>query len=160
MRPPQSCHRILALIGVAAFIATTAPSRDADAGPGFRLGVTDDPDALFLGFSYAIPLSTSGPGIFVFEPGIDLGIGDDNLDFFIRGTGHFKFLIPIGQGREFVLYPLVGPELIFFEFENDNDNTEIGVDLGFGFGFRQFTFELWAGVSDVPDITFSFAYHF
>jgi hypothetical protein len=144
----------------AAFVATMAPSRDADANPGFRLGVTDDPDALFLGFSYAIPLSGGRSGVFVFEPGIDLGVGDDALDFFIRGTGHFKYLIPIGASRDVVIYPLFGPEIIHFEFDGPADDTEVGVDLGFGFGFRQVTFELWVGLSDVPDITLAFAFHF
>lgn len=161
MQPPRWIPRFgLALICAAAFVATTASSREAEAGPGLRLGLTDDPDAIFLGFSYAIPLTGGRTGVFVLEPGIDLGIGDDNLDFFIRGTGHFKFLIPLGRAREIVIYPLFGPEFIHFEFDNNNDNSEVGIDLGFGFGFREFTFELWAGLSDVPDITFAFAYHF
>ena len=147
-------------LAAAVALSVLMPPREAEAQPGLRLGVTDDPDTLFFGFSYAFALTDAGPGIFVLEPGFDLGVGDDAVDLMLRGTGHFKFLIPIGRGNDIVVYPLVGPTLIHFEFDGPGDETEVGVDLGFGFGFKNFTFELWVGVNDLPDITAAFAFHF
>lgn len=148
------------VVAAAISLCVLMPPREAEAQPGIRLGVTDDPDTFFFGFSYAFALSSSGPGIFVLEPGFDLGVGDDAIDLMLRGTAHFKFLIPIGRSADVVIYPLVGPDLVHVEFDGPGDDTEVGVDLGFGFGFKSFTFELWAGLSDIPDITAAFAFHF
>lgn len=153
----RRAHRLVVLAFLAA-AGVGAAAESAEAQPAFRVGLTDDPDALFLGFQYGIPLAESGPGLFLFEPGVDFGIIEGPADFFIRGTFHFKYLIPIGRG-DFVFYPLIGPAIFYIDFDN-GDDTEVGMDFGFGFGFRQFSFELWAGFSDIPDITFSFAFHF
>ena len=72
------------------------------------MGLTDDPDALFLGFDYGVPISRVGVSTLVFEPGFDLGVADGPLDFFLRGTFHFQFIFPVGG---FDLYPL-GAELV------------------------------------------------
>lgn len=160
-----SPHRLFTRVApaaIAAFVilSAVAPPREADAQPGIRLGVTDDPDSFFFGFSYAIALTGGRNGVFVLEPGFDLGVGDGPVDLLLRGTAHFKYLIPIGRARDFVIYPLVGPDFVHIEFDGAGDSGEVGVDLGFGMGFKNFTFELWAGLSDIPDLTLAFGFHF
>ena len=148
----------LAAIGVA--LALTA--NPAEAGPGFRAGITDDVDTLFGGAHWRVPFSRSGKGTFVIQPGVDFGLGlDDNLNFMIRGTAHFGYMFPVSP--DVILYPLVGPSLILYNFDtndgSDND-TEVGVDLGIGAQFRQFALELWFGISDdIPDLTLAVSFN-
>lgn len=135
-------------------------SNRADAGPGIRVGITDDPDEVFAGFFYEIPLGAAGPGVFVLDPGVDLGIGDDVWS--IRGQLNAKYFIPIDQ---FYLYPLLGLSVMYVNFDcgrdRDCDDTEAGLNLGLGFAFlERFNIELYATVDDYPDITFSFGFSF
>lgn len=130
---------------------------DAEAGPGFRVGLTDDPDSVFLGFHYGVPLSRLGQSFLVMRPGVDLAVVDGPVDFFLRGTFHFNFVFPLSGN--FSIYPLVGPTLVYYNWDG-GDDTEVGIDLGFGFGVDRFSFEVWAGVSDIPDITFAFGVAF
>jgi hypothetical protein len=146
---------------VVALVVFSLSSR-AEARPGIRVGLTDDPDEIFAGFFYEIPLGAAGPGVFVLDPGVDVGIGDDV--FSIRGQLNAKYFIPVG---EFFLYPLMGLSLMYVNFDcgrddrNDCDDTEAGLNLGLGFAFlERFNLELYATVSDYPDLTFSFGFVF
>lgn len=151
--------RFVALSLLACVATGALAEKEADAQPAFRVGLTNDPDALFLGFQYGIFLADAGSGFFLFEPGVDLGVAEGPVDFFLRGTFHFKFVVPVGRG-DFAIYPLIGPALAYYNFDDNRDDTEVGIDLGFGFGFKQFSFEIWAAFDQLPDITASFAFHF
>lgn len=135
----------------------------ADAGPGIRVGLTDDPDALFGGFFYEIPIGAAGPGVFVLDPGVDIGIGlDDPIDFTLRGQLNVKYFIPIDQ---FYLYPLLGLSVMYVNFDNDrgdDDHTDAGLNIGLGFAFlERFNVELYAtAADDFPDLTVSFGFSF
>ncbi len=135
----------------------------AEAGPfGVRLGITDDPDTIFGGFVWEVPLSGGQSGSFVVEPGLDVGIGlDDPVDFTIAGTAHFKYLIPIG-GRGSYAYPLFGPMLYYINFDDrrrDDDDFEVGVNIGGGIRFDRYEIDLWFGITDhIPDLAFAFTF--
>lgn len=138
----------------------------AQASPfGVRLGITDDPDTIFGGFVWEIPITGGRSGAFVVEPGLDVGIGvDNNVDFTIAGTAHFKYLIPVG-GRGSFAYPLFGPMLYYHNRDNcgrndDCDDLDIGVNIGGGFRFDRYEIDLWFGIDDddVPDIAFTFVF--
>jgi hypothetical protein len=156
--------RLATAVALALFLF--ASSNLASAGPGVRVGLTDDPDTLFGGFFYEIPLGAAGPGVFVLDPGADLGFGlDDNIDFTIRGQLNAKYFIPIDQ---FYLYPLLGLSVLYANFDNDRcggrgdcDDTEAGLNIGLGFAFlERFNLELYATADDAPDLTFSFGFSF
>lgn len=142
-------------------------SNRADAGPGVRVGLTDDPDTLFAGFFYEIPLGAAGPGVFVLDPGVDLGLGigdHDWVDWTLRGQLNAKYFIPINQ---FFLYPLLGLSVMHIEGDcgrfndNDCDDTDAGLNIGLGFAFlERFNLELYATAGDYPDLTFSFGFSF
>jgi hypothetical protein len=141
-------------------------SKRADAGPGIRVGLTEDPDTIFGGFFYEIPLGAAGPGVFVLDPGGDLGIGiEDRVDFTLRGSLNVEYFIPINQ---FYLYPLMGLSVMYVNYDNDHcggrdhcNDTDAGLNLGLGFAFlERFNLELYATVDDIPDLTFSFGFSF
>ena len=143
---------------VVALVVFLLSSR-AEARPGVRLGIVDDPDEFFAGFFYEIPLGAAGPGVFVLDPGVDLGIGDEF--FSIRGQLNAKYFIPVG---EFFLYPLMGLSVMYVNADcgdnRDCDDTEAGLNIGLGFAFlERFNLELYATV-DHPDLTFSFGFVF
>jgi hypothetical protein len=143
-------------------------STRADAGPGVRVGLVDDPDSLFAGFFYEIPIGAAGPGVFVLDPGVDLGLGlEDWVDFTLRGQLNVKYFIPINQ---FYLYPLLGLSVMYVNFDgghcgrfdDDCDRTEAGLNIGLGFAFlERFNLELYATAADnFPDLTISFGFSF
>jgi hypothetical protein len=143
-------------------------SKRADAGPGVRVGLVDHPDSIFAGFFYEIPIGAAGPGVFVLDPGVDLGLGlDDPVDFTLRGQLNVKYFIPINQ---FYLYPLLGLSVMYVNYDNDRcgrfnddcDDTDAGLNIGLGFAFlERFNLELYAtAADDVPDLTFSFGFSF
>jgi len=148
---------------VAAFTVLLTSSSAAEAGPGFRVGITDDVDTIFGGVQWRVPFARAGEGIFVVQPGGDFGLGlSDNVNFMFRGTAHFAYMFRVSP--DVILYPLLGPSLLIVNFDranDDNDNdTGVGVDLGLGAQFRQFGLELWFGISDdVPDITLSVSFN-
>jgi len=152
----MNLRALLLTLAVTGATLTGLPDR-AEAGPGFRVGLTDDPDSIFLGFQYGIPLSRLGQSYLVARPGVDLAVVDGPVDFFLRGTFHFNFVFPLSGNL--TIYPLVGPTLVYYNWDG-GDDTEVGVDLGFGFGIDRFSFEVWAGLSDIPDITFAFGVAF
>jgi len=142
-------------------------SKRADSGPGIRAGLTDAPDTLFAGFFYEIPLGAAGPGVFVLDPGVDIGFGIGDHDFVhwsLRGQLNIKYFIPISQ---FYLYPLMGLSVMHLEGDcgrfndNDCDDTDAGLNIGLGFAFlERFNLELYATAGDYPDLTFSFGFSF
>jgi hypothetical protein len=146
---------------VALVLLLVGSSKRAAAGPGVRVGLTDDPDMVFAGFFYEIPLGAAGPGVFVLDPGVDLGIGDDWWS--LRGQLNAKYFIPIDQ---FYLYPLLGLSVMYLNADEDRcrgdcDDTEAGLNIGLGFAFlERFNIELYATVSDYPDLTVSFGFSF
>ena len=133
-----------------ALIATlaVAPVKSAEAGPGARVGITDDPDTLFLGLHWLIDLAPAGPGVFNLRPGLDFGLGlDDPIDFMIKGAAHFAWEVPVSG--QFVIYPLIGPSVTYLNFDSgigDGSETDLGVDIGFGFKFSRYAIELWLGL--------------
>jgi hypothetical protein len=143
--------RLLAAATVAALAVPSA----AHAGPGFRVGLIDDPDSVFFGFQYRAPLTPMGPGTLTIKPGVDLAIVDGPVDFMLRGTLHFEWIIPVN--RNVALYPLLGPG-IYYVNADGIDDTEVGLDVGFGALFKGFSLELWVGAVDAPDLTLSVAF--
>ena len=140
-------------------------SQRADAGPGVRVGITSDPDTLFGGFFYEIPIGAAGPGVFVLDPGGDLGLGlDDPVSFTLRGQLNAKYFIPVDR---FYLYPLLGLSILYVNYDcpgpdDDHcDDTDAGLNIGLGFAFlERFNLELYATADDAPDLTFSFGFSF
>lgn len=155
-------HRLRALAVFVCLTVCAAASSTAHAGPGIRLGVTDDPSSIFVGAFWQVPLTQLGPGELRIQPGVDFAIVDGPIDFFIKGSGHFAWEVPIGNDLR--LYPLFGPVLTIVSADrgrNDDDiDIGLGVDLGVGLGVDRFLFELWLGVEDTPDITFAFGFLF
>ncbi|HLU64876.1 MAG TPA: hypothetical protein VKZ63_01290 [Kofleriaceae bacterium] len=143
-----------------ALLLAAAPR--AEANPGLRLGLTDDPDTLFVGFFYEAPLSWAGSGFFAVEPGVDLGFGED-VDFFtIRGTVNGKYLIPVGSVW---LYPILGLSIYYVNVDDcpaaaDCDDTGAGLNLGLGMRIDRFNMELTAGIEDVPDVVLNVGFLF
>jgi hypothetical protein len=148
---------------VAPLLFLVCLSSPAAAGPGIRVGLTDDPDALFGGFFYEIPIGAAGPGVFVLDPGVDIGIGlDEPIDYTLRGQLNVKYFIPVDQ---FYLYPLMGLSVMYVNFDNDrgdDDRTDAGLNIGLGFAFlERFNIELYAtAADDFPDLTVSFGFSF
>jgi hypothetical protein len=152
--------RTLRVLSVSAMLLGAAAS--AEAGPGLRFGLTDDPDTIFVGGFYDVPLSRTGSGIFVLAPGVDLGFGDD-VDFFtIRGALDMRYLVPVG--RHVALYPLLGISLYYVNVDDcgadDCDDTSAGLDLGGGIRIGRFDVSLVLGIEDVPDLSLAFGFLF
>lgn len=151
---------VTALVCLSAGSALAAPTSF-----GIRGGFTDDLDTIFFGGH--IDIYPSSVPQLVLEPSLELGIpyddDDEFFDFTLRLNFHVKYLFPIG-GQDMVLYPLVGPSLLYIAlddrfFEDDSD-TELGVNLGGGFGIGRFAIELAVGLGDTNDITLTGLFHF
>lgn len=133
-----------------------AAASPAEAGPGLRLGVTSDADSLFAGLQWRVPLAQLGPGHLVIQPGADIGIVDGPVDFFLRGTAHFGYMIPVNS--DLSLYPLAGPTLIWAKYDGGSD-SDIGIDVGLGAQFKNFALELWVGAVDSFDATLALSFN-
>lgn len=151
----QRMKRGLAAIVLSVCMLGALP--EAGAQPGLRLGLTDDPDTLFVGFFYQAPISSMRSGYIALEPGFDVGFGDD-VDFFtLRGTLNATFNFVVGRGT--ALYPLIGVSVYHINFDNGGDHTDAGLNLGGGFRFAdRFNIEFAAGIDDLPDWTLSFGF--
>lgn len=156
-------RRLITSLVVVGCLAIPETAR-ADGQVGLRLGLTDDPDSFFFGVGVELPISRSHSGTLVFEPAVDFGLGDEGpFDYFtIRGTFHLKYLIPVSRRQQAYFYPLGGMSVYYINFDDcgggDCDHTEAGIDLGAGFRINHFSFEIWAGIKDIPDITFAFSF--
>jgi hypothetical protein len=132
----------------------------ADVSLGIRGGATIDPDLFAFGGHVAID-NFPGLGGLRFEPGVEIGAGDDI--FMIRFLGHGKYMFDIARApiRPF---PLLGVEISYFNFDagpGDGDTTEVGLNLGGGVEFfGKMAIELYFGVEDVADINVFFLYDF
>lgn len=154
--------RILLAAVAASMIVLPSQDASADAVPGLRLGITDDPDAFYAGIQFQTLISGGRSARIYFVPAVDFGLGDDPDFWTIRGTGHFEFHFPLGRDRRASLFPLVGFEIYYINLDLpepiDDDRLEPGLDIGGGFMWDRFKFSLWAGFDDddVPDITIAF----
>lgn len=128
----------------------------ANAGPGVRVGLSSDPDSIFAGLQWRVPLTQLGPGKLVVQPGADIGLVDGPVDLFLRGTAHFGYLIPISN--DFSIYPLAGPTLIYAKFDGNSD-TDFGVDVGVGAQLKKFAVELWIGAVDSFDLNLALSFN-
>lgn len=154
-------HHLRVLAVLVCLAVCAGASSTAHAGPGARLGITDDPESIFGGVFWQFELTQLGPGQLRIQPGVDLAIVDGAIDLMIKGSAHFAWEVPVGNNLR--LYPLGGPvlTLIFVDRGDDDDiDLGLGLDLGIGLGFDRFTFELWLGIEDSPDITFAFGFLF
>jgi len=150
---------------VSAILLTLGATSAAEANPfGLRLGITDDPDSIFLGLVWEAPITRGRSGSFVVEPGLDVGIGDEgNAEYFtISASAHFKYLIPVG-GHGSYAYPLFGPMLFYYNISDCDgdacDEIEAGVNIGGGFRFDRYEIDLWLAITDdIPDIAFAFTF--
>jgi len=157
LRPVKTRRTIRTVIFVALVLGVFGVFSRAEAGPGLRLGFTDDPDSIFIGAQWRVPLGHAGSGYFMLQPGLDVSpLVDGPVDFYLRGTLHFGFMIP--ASRELWIYPLLGP-VVFYVNGDGFDDTGIGLDAGLGFQFNQFSVELWVGLEDSPDFTISFSFN-
>ena len=142
--------------------AGSARAQGMDGYPGVRLGFTDDPTSIQVGFFYEIMLAQAGTGFFALEPGADIGFGEEgDFDFWtLRGTLNAKYLIPVSN---LFLYPIFGLSIWYLNGDcgrNDCENTEAGINVGLGLRVQQFNFELTVGVDDIPDLFFSVGWMF
>lgn len=159
--------RILLAAVAASMIVLPAQDADADATPGLRLGLTDDPESFFAGVQFQTLLSGGRSARIYFVPGVDFGIGDEGPDYWtVRGTGHFEFHFPLGRRGDVSIFPLVGLTLYYINFDLpedfDDDEIDIAVDAGGGFMWDRFKFEVWLGVDDewAPEVTVAFGVMF
>lgn len=157
MRRPvlAPAHLVLAPLALA-LLLLAAPAAHAD--PGVRVGITDNPDTVSVGFFYEAPLSYSRSAIFALEPGADVGFGDHDSFITIRGTLNAKVMFPVG--RRALLYPIIGLSVYHVSCDGCNDDTFAGLNLGGGFRFHRVNFELTAGIRDLPDLTFTVGFLF
>jgi|GEM_PF-5653131 len=148
------------IVGAVIALTLLAVSSSARAKPGLRIGLTDSPDTLGVGFFFENVASRLGNrSVLSIEPGIDLGFGSD-LDFItVRGTFNLKFVFFSGNMQ---FYPIVGMSLYYLNVDNGGDDTVVGVNLGGGMQFDRFSFELMGGIGHAPfpDITFWFGIAF
>jgi hypothetical protein len=146
-------------VGAAWFLAA-APASAAPTAFGIRGGVTDDVDAIFFGGHVSI--APSGTRNLLIQPSLELGIGDEDAEFFfLRGNLHFMWMIPISGDAAF--YPLFGPSLHYIDWESRyEDDTRFGINLGIGFEFSSVGLELYFGLprDNLPDITLALSYTF
>ncbi len=151
--------RCIITLSAAILLLSASPAR---AEPGIRLGLTSDPDTLFVGFFYEAPITNLGRNSWLtIEPGIDLGFGEDADIMTLRGTFNFKFVFLVD--RRVQLYPLIGASVYYWNVDDGPDGTEGGLNLGGGMQFDQFSFELWGGFNDdgpFPELTFLFGIAF
>lgn len=127
---------------------------------GLRGGLTDDPETVFLGGHIAFyPSDLRRLRI---EPSIEVGFGDEGIDYTLRGNLNFKIMFPLSQDVAF--YPLIGAYFYHYAFDcggcsNDSD-TDAGISLGAGFGFSGFGIDFSFGLPDLPDLTLTLSYTF
>ena len=88
------------------------------------------------------------------QPGADFALVDGPIDFFIRGTAHFAYVIPLSSKLD--IYPLAGPIALYAD-AGDSD-LGIGLDVGVGLNFQQFAIEAWFGIEDSPDLTLGLSF--
>lgn len=149
-------HGFMSKLQVALAATLLLSATAAYAGPGVRVGVSSEPDSIFAGLQWRVPLTQLGPGKLVVQPGADIGLVDGPVDLFIRGTAHFGYLIPVSS--DLSLYPLAGPSLIYAKFDGDSD-TDLGVDVGVGAQFKKFALELWVGAVDSFDFNLALSFN-
>ena len=137
-------------------LATLTFPAVAFAGPGLRLGLTNNPDSIFAGLQWKAPIAQVGPGRLGVQPGADIGLVDGPVDLFIRGTLHFTYVVPLTHDIQ--IYPLAGPTL-FWAKAGDNSDTDFGVDVGGGIQFQKFALELWFGAVDSADATLAVSFN-
>lgn len=148
-----------AIVGAAIALTLIGVSSSAQAKPGIRIGLTDDPDTLTFGFFFEKVTSRLGHrSVLAIEPGLDIGFGNDLDIVTLRGSFRLKFIFFSGDIQ---FYPLLGVGLYYINFDGGGDNTDVGVDLGGGMQVDRFSFELMGGIGDgYPDITFLFGIAF
>jgi hypothetical protein len=116
---------------------------------GIRLGITEDPDTIFVG-GFGVVDDLGGVPKLALEPGGDVGIGDE--DFFGN-----QYRVPVGSG-EMTAFPLAGVSVYYLNLDGcpdgfDCDDTDVGINFGGGFELnRRFGIQLWI-TADNPDIT-------
>lgn len=154
-------NRLIAAAALACLALAAPPASASPNRPGFRVGLTDDPDTIFLGMQ--LTAGAGRPGLRLI-PSIELGFGEIfDVDIFtIRGNGNLAWAFPIGGGRGRYVYPLVGAAVYYVNPDCDgcDDNTEIGINVGVGFDITGITVELMLGLDDeeMPDITLAVAF--
>ncbi|MGH2830114.1 MAG: hypothetical protein ACRDJM_06495 [Actinomycetota bacterium] len=132
---------------------------------GIRAGVTDDPEAIFVG-GFGVLENLGGVPRLALEPGGDVGFGSEGpFDYFtLRFTLNFQYRVPVGSGRS-TAFPLAGVSVYYLNLEDcpdafDCDDTEIGITFGGGFELdEQFGIQLWI-TADNPDITLAGTFAF
>jgi hypothetical protein len=158
----MSRRPLASLVLALAAVTALAPARRAEAGPGVRFGLTDDPDTVFLGFFDEAWMGGGRSGRFVLEPGGDIGFHDDTDYWTLRGDLRGKYMVPMG--RSAAIYPLVGLSIYYINVDcgagRDCDHTDAGLDLGGGLAFGPINVELFLGIDDIPDATFQVGFSF
>ena len=133
---------LASLLCLAAVSAVATPAR-ADAGA--RVGVSLDPDQVFVGFD--ADLGELAPRL-SFRPGADIGFGDPDTLLAL----HADFVVHLaGRGRSFRPYLGVGPALNIFL--GDDGDARAGIDFFGGLVHRGgFFVEVRLGALDSPDV--------
>ena len=135
------------------------------AGPGIRVGLTDDPDTLFGGFFYEIPLGAAGPGVFVLDPGVDIGIGSTSPSTSPSAASSTPSTSSRSTSststRSSASASCTSTSTTTGGGNDDCDDTDAGLNIGLGFAFlERFNVELYATAGDYPDLTVSFGFSF
>jgi hypothetical protein len=146
-------------------VVMAAPAAASPMRGGLRVGVTDDPDSIFVG-GFAVFENLGGVPRLALEPGGDVGFGDEGpFDYFtLRFTLNFQYRVPLAGGQS-TAFPLAGVNIYYINIDDcggfgDCDDTDVGINIGGGFEFnRQFGIQLWI-TADYPDITIAGTFAF
>ncbi len=157
--------RLLFVCALAGSIPGAALAQSAVVtGIGPRIGVSLDPDQIVFGGQAVI--GEVAPSV-TFDPGVEVGFGDDQTLIAFNLDMHYHFQI---QGSQWRPYGGLGLGVNFFSFDNpppfrDDSETNVGgnVILGAGVptrtGSRFFT-EARFGLGDIPSLKLLVGWHF
>jgi len=132
----------------------------AQAGMGFRVGASVDPDQFYFGGHAGV-----GPLLeqLWLRPNVEIGIGNDRT--LVGLNGEFTYWFPL-RNRDWHLYVGAGPALNIIRFDRDRpfgDDTEVegGFNILFGLEHRDGLFgELKVGALHSPEFKIGVGYTF
>jgi len=143
-------RRVVPLIVAMLFIASG--SLMAQAGFGFRAGVTADPDQFHFGVHFVTdPLIKN----FTFRPNLEVGVGSDVTT--IAANLEFVYKIPIPKAS-FAPYVGAGPALDIYRRDGGTD-TGGGFNVLLGLEHKNGLFgEVKVGAIDSPEFKFTIGF--
>jgi hypothetical protein len=140
------------ILVILVMLVAASGSLMAQAGFGFRAGVTADPDQFHFGVHFVTnPLMKN----FTFRPNLEVGIGSDVTT--IAANFEFAYKIPIPKSP-FAAYLGAGPALDIYR-RNDSTDTGGGFNFLLGLEHKNGLFgEVKVGAIDSPEFKFTIGF--